>query len=91
MKFTADPKFPPTYSSPSFGPNFPDSNPLSLLLGIYTLLDTLTSSSIELTDLKNHLPDKIKLSDTEWYFEKFIVVYCFSFIAFTANLSAISL
>ena len=34
FKFNADPKFPPTYSLPSLGPNFPDSKPLNLLLGI---------------------------------------------------------
>ena len=33
-KFNADPKLPPTYSVPSFGPNLPDSKPLNLLLGI---------------------------------------------------------
>ena len=40
-------------------------NPLNLLLGIYTLLETLTSSSIEFTDFKKNLPDKTRLSDTE--------------------------
>ena len=34
LKFNADPKFPPTYSFPSFGPNLPDSKPLNLELGI---------------------------------------------------------
>ena len=70
----ADPKFPPTYSFPSLGPILPDSKPLNLLLGIYTLLETLTSSSIELTDLKKNLLDNIKLSVTEWYFAKFKVL-----------------
>ena len=73
LMFKADPKFPPTYSLPSLGPIFPASNPLSLLLGIYTLLDTLTSSSIEFTDLKKNFPEIIKLSDYEWYFDKFRV------------------
>ena len=34
LEFNADPKFPPTYSLPSFGPNLPGSNPLNLLLGM---------------------------------------------------------
>ena len=34
FKFTAEPKFPPTYSFPSLGPILPDSKPLNLTLGI---------------------------------------------------------
>ena len=34
---------PPTKSAPSFGPTFPDSNPLSLLDGKYNLSESLTS------------------------------------------------
>ena len=36
--------------------------------GTFALLDTLTSSSKELTAFKNNLPENIKLSFTEWYF-----------------------
>ena len=44
FKLTDDNKFPPTKSSPSFGPTLPDSKPLSLLEGIYNLSDNFTSS-----------------------------------------------
>ena len=52
FRFKAEPKFPPTYSTPSFGPIFPGSNPLSLLPERNNLFDILTSSSdIELIAL----------------------------------------
>ena len=57
------------YCVPSLGPIDPDSNPLNLWLGIYTLFDTLTFSSSELTDSKKNFADNIKASLTEWYLE----------------------
>ena len=64
LKFKADPKLPPTYSSPSFGPNFLIQN----LLIYYLEYDSSRNSYVVIYRIdcfKKELPERIRLSVNE--------------------------